>query len=932
MKATQRLLAGLVAFGLLASLASLPGPALAQEEAPPTQEPTSASEQGELAPLYDKGSDRAVPGQYIVVLKEEAGGRAAVAAAADQASARGAQVRDVYSSALKGYAARLTPEMVEALRQDPRVAYIEADQVVSLNDESGPRAQDSQSGPVWGLDRIDQVYGTNGRFYYPAAAGAGVHVYVIDSGMRLTHTEFGGRASLDFDYYADGQNGLPACEPHGTHVAGTIGGVTYGVAKNVSLHAVRVLDCYGYGTWSSVIAGLDWVAQNHTKPAVANLSLGGGASAAVDAAVRSLIASGVTVVAAAGNEADNACLYSPGRVSTAITVGATDTWDIRAYFSNYGSCLDIFAPGVDITSAVNDDDQASASWPGTSMAAPHVAGVAALYLAGNPAASPAAVASFLVAQSTKNVVSDPAGSPNRFLFLSNTLGGAPLLLNPPASALTSDATPELAWKGVYYADTYQVQYAREAAFLLPSLVSGISETACTLGPLDEGRWYWRARSLNAYGAQGAWSAARSFTVDTTPPAPPLLSQPADGAQPVGVPAFRWQASAGAYRYQFQYGADALDPENYLYRSGELASPAHKPPDMGMMAPYYWFVRAKDRAGNWSDWSAPFTVTVIPPKPGATLLRLPLTNHKTDQASLSLSWNAALYGNTYQVQVDDLPTFASPDHAYTSDPSATSLLAGPLATGKWYWRARAVNLDNESGPWSASRSFTVYPTFETGFNTDGDLEGWVGRPGAPWNAGAGSLYTAGLDGWYASSASYGATAFTDFTYTARMKMEHNPGQPQGQASAYGLLVRGAPSFDAHNNWMNAYYFTIYQFEDAQGSHRACYTIDKLANGARLSQTGGWLYCPEALKFNDWNTLTVYASGANFKFYINDTCVWGRKISGLANGQLGVFTWRPDTYSASAYVDWATAGAPLLPAGAPTIAAGQPRLPTPPGAFP
>lgn len=276
----------------------------------------------------------------------------------------------------------------------------------------------TQSPATWGIDRIDQrALPLSNSFSY-TNTGAGVNAYIVDTGIRITHTQFGGRASIGTDTVGDGQNGND-CNGHGTHVAGTVGGSTYGVAKGVNLIAVRVLNCSGSGTTSGVIAGVDWVTSHHQagQPAVANMSLGGGASTSLDNSVKNAITDGVTFAVSAGNNGIDACRQSPARVATALTVGATDNTDTRPSWSNFGSCLDLFAPGVSITSSVNTSDTATAVYSGTSMASPHVAGVAALYLQSNPGASPATVSSALTSNATTNVVKNLGKrSPNRLLF------------------------------------------------------------------------------------------------------------------------------------------------------------------------------------------------------------------------------------------------------------------------------------------------------------------------------------------------------------------------------------------------------------------------------------------------------------------------------------------------------------------------------------
>ncbi len=274
----------------------------------------------------------------------------------------------------------------------------------------------TQSNATWGLDRIDQRSLPLSKTYTYSAIASAVTAYVIDTGIYTSHTDFGGRASVGVDEIGDGRNGID-CNGHGTHVAGTIGGSTYGVAKSVKLVAVRVLDCSGSGSTSGVVAGIDWVTSHHNGPSVANMSLGGGASTTLDNAVSKSISSGVVYAVAAGNDGLDACKKSPARVSSAITVGATDSSDTKPRWSNYGSCLDLFAPGVSITSDWNTSNSAINTISGTSMATPHVTGVAALYLSGHTSATPTEVRNALVANATSGVVKSAGrNSPNLLLF------------------------------------------------------------------------------------------------------------------------------------------------------------------------------------------------------------------------------------------------------------------------------------------------------------------------------------------------------------------------------------------------------------------------------------------------------------------------------------------------------------------------------------
>lgn len=357
------------------------------------------------------GSPTAVKDSYIVTLKKTAGLKAASGTGKDLVKRYGGTVRKTFGAALNGYSATLSAGEAKRLAADPAVASVEQNQTVRLADTT-------QSNAPWGLDRIDQsALPLSGTYTYPDSAGSGVTAYVIDTGVRITHQQISGRASYGYDA-VDGDTTASDGNGHGTHVATTIAGSTYGVAKKAKVVAVRVLDNNGSGTTAGVIAGIDWVTANHSGPSVANLSLGGGASTALDTAVRNSISSGVTYAVAAGNSSANASSYSPARVTQAITVGATTSTDARASYSNYGSVLDLFAPGSSITAGWHTSDTATNTISGTSMATPHVAGAAAVYLAGHTSATPAAVASALTSGATTNVVASPgSGSPNRLLKL-----------------------------------------------------------------------------------------------------------------------------------------------------------------------------------------------------------------------------------------------------------------------------------------------------------------------------------------------------------------------------------------------------------------------------------------------------------------------------------------------------------------------------------
>jgi subtilisin family serine protease len=354
----------------------------------------------------------------------------------------------VYTAALNGFAGELNSGQLNALQHNPAVSYIQQDGRVS--------ASATQSGATWGLDRVDQRDLPLNSTYNYTPTGAGVHAYIIDTGIKSGHTEFTSRMGNGYDAVTTG-GAADDCNGHGSHVAGTVGGTTYGVAKGVTLHPVRVLDCAGSGTDAGVVAGMDWVANNHVKPAVANMSLGGGASQAIDDAVNRMHNAGVTVVVAAGNENQNACNVSPARAANAITVGSTTSTDARSSFSNWGTCVDVFAPGSNILSAWYTSTTATNTISGTSMASPHVAGVAALYLQGNTTATAATVANAIISTSTANkVTSAGTGSPNRLVYSLLTGTTTP---PPPTNSFTytgslsGTGSSQIQPNGTYYQST-----------------------------------------------------------------------------------------------------------------------------------------------------------------------------------------------------------------------------------------------------------------------------------------------------------------------------------------------------------------------------------------------------------------------------------------------------------------------------------------------
>jgi subtilisin family serine protease len=395
-----------------------------------------AARTGNTAPLLAAAPGKGIDGQYIVVLNDGANPRSVAAVA-------GVTPRYVYEAALDGFAATLNAGQLTALQHNPNVKFIEENQEVTLST--------TQTGATWGIDRIDQRDLPLNSTYNYTPTGSGVRAYIIDTGINTGHTQFGGRASIAWDGIGDGNQD---CNGHGTHVSGTVGSSTYGVAKGVTLIGVRVFGCGNTGDNATIVAGINWTAANAVKPAVANMSLGGGASTATDAAVNGLINAGVVAVVAAGNDGLDACNYSPARVPNAITVGSTTSTDARSSFSNYGTCVDVFAPGSSILSTWIGSTSATNTISGTSMASPHVAGVAALYLQGNTTATPATVANAIITTSTANkVTSAGTGSPNRLVY--SLLTGT---VTPPNSftytgSLSGTGAAAIQPGGTYYQST-----------------------------------------------------------------------------------------------------------------------------------------------------------------------------------------------------------------------------------------------------------------------------------------------------------------------------------------------------------------------------------------------------------------------------------------------------------------------------------------------
>lgn len=877
----------------------------------PTLTPTPTEEPVELAPLMMTSGGEIVPDEYIVVLKRKFPAAASLKEIKNQAKAAGGQVERVFTRVINGYSMKLPPQALEAVRKNPNVKYIEPVQVFTVSDDLF--AGIVQTSAVWGLDRIDQRDLPLNNEYSYEYSGSGVKVYVVDSGILYSHSEFSGRASLGFDSFSDGMNGQD-CFGHGTHVSGIIGGSTYGVAKGANLISVRTFNCSGSGTTSTVISGLDWIANNHSTPAIVNMSLGGGASPSLDTAVNNLINTGVVVVAAAGNFNADACSYSPGRVGNAITVGATAINDVRSSFSNWGSCLDLFAPGSSIQSAWIGSNSASNTLSGTSASAPFVAGVAALYLQTNPAGTVSQVTNAIISSTTPNKIgSIGSGSSNRLLysaltsnepvpvpvsplldspiddsnfnspidsilftwqpvlygdsfhiqianlssftnesivgessgllepayyfedsenlpggryywrvaaanvnnefgpwsatrsfvvvplplapqlvspdnatyindstpeliwngdansimyhlqvstsstfsssyikqqyqnlssssfvlsslsdrkyfwrvraananaqwgpwsasrsFIIDTLSSvpkSPMLVSPGNGSFTNDATPELSWSGDPKSVTYQLQVSSTSTFSKSYLLfeyGNLSNANFTLPNLANRKYFWRVRAANANSDWGSWSSARYFTVDTIAPLAPQLLTPANGSQKIGTPLFEWKKPSGSSFFQFAYNTSGDPDDSMLYTSGVISNSKFTPPEMPLMQWLYWFVKAGDTAGNWSGWSAPFSIRITLPIPRAPSLALPANKARTNDTTPTLSWNEVDFGVDYQVQISRSSLFLTIFQQEAGLSTSFTPSVPLVPDGKYFWRVRARNADGFYGKWSDVR--------------------------------------------------------------------------------------------------------------------------------------------------------------------------------------------------------------------------------------
>ena len=561
----------------------------------------------QLAPVYKKNDVPAdLQDSYIVVFKDEVADTEIEGESERMCGGGKAQKERTFKHAVKGFSGRMSDVTIEEFRRNPNVKYIEQNQVIQL--------VATQASATWGIDRIDQANLPLSTTYTYNTNGSTVTAYIFDTGVRSDHVEFGGRVTGGFSAIAteptpeDG-NG------HGTHVAGTVGGTTYGVAKSVNIVPIKVLDATGSGTNAGVISGLDWAIEHHVAgvPAVGNMSLGGGISTALDDAVRRCITDGIVMAVAAGNSNLDASTASPARVQQAITVGSTTSTDAKSSFSNYGTLVDIHAPGSSISSSYNTSSTAVAVLSGTSMATPHVTGAAALYLEYAPGATPAQVETALKQFSAVGRITGlPAGTVNNLLQInfgtvpSLPAPSVPVLSSPANAATNQSVAPTLAWTAATAATSYNLEYSTSSTFASNVItITGITTTSRAISGLaNSTTYYWRVSATNSTGTS-AYSAQRSFTTAAplAVPAAPTLRSPAANATNVSrSAALSWNAATRATTYEVQVSTSNTFATITFGRTGLTARNVTVSPQLGSRVVYYWRVRGVNTTGPGA-WSA-----------------------------------------------------------------------------------------------------------------------------------------------------------------------------------------------------------------------------------------------------------------------------------------------------------------------------------------
>jgi len=676
-------------------------------------------EEGEdgLAPLYSINKSGVIPvsAYYLVVLKDNIGAEEVEFKSDAITEFLASQKDKTFKYAVKGFTIQLTSKDLEKVRKDPNVKYVEQDQVMKISA--------TQFTAPWGLDRIDQqAIPLSGSFTYETT-GSTVDAYIFDTGIKLDHNEFVGRILPGFNAITVGvaasdDNG------HGTHVAGIVGGTRYGVAKGINLIPVKVLDMFGAGTFTQIIAGIDWAIANHTtKPAVGNVSISGPVSVGLDEAIRRAIADGIVMCVAAGNNAVDAIGTSPGRVTEAITVGSVTNTDQWSSFSNYGTVIDILAPGSNITSAwhtgINDISVVS----GTSMATPHVVGASALYLEKFPGSTTDKVAQGLKASSVLNKISlVPAATSNALLNVNfipppPPIPDIPAVVSPVNLSTTQPVNITLSWNQSANAATYGIQVSTTSSFATFVInETGLINPTKSLTGLSQGTtYYWRINATNTSGTS-QWSPAYSFSTVAAPvilPTAPTLISPANlSTAQLTSPTLSWSAVNGTINYGLQISTNANFSTTIVNLTG-LTTLNTLVSGLTAGTTYYWRVNASNSAGA-GPWSAVFsfaTATVVTPPPVGSILSVPTLQLPADRATgISrtpiLTWSPIPGAGTYDVQISTTTAFTTNIVNLTGVSANVAQITTTLASRRlYYWRVRAVNGTSVSG-WSAVRRFTT----------------------------------------------------------------------------------------------------------------------------------------------------------------------------------------------------------------------------------
>jgi hypothetical protein len=642
-----------------------------------------------------------VPDEYIVVLNDDV---TDVDTEADvMGKSSGGKVKKLFKRAVKGFTMKLSADGLEVMRKNPKVRYIEQDQIATVTAV--------QSGASWGLDRIDQQSLPLNNSYSYNTDGSSVDAYIFDTGIRMDHEEFGGRAKFGFDAVPNGTTIMDG-NGHGTHVAGIIGGKTYGVAKGINLIAVRVLDDNASGYYSDIIGGLDWAIKHHTtRPAVGNISFGGGTSFVFDEMVRAAIADGIVMCVAAGNTNEDAINTSPARVVDAITVGASTSSDSKASYSNHGSIVDIFAPGSSITSAWRSSSNGYNTLSGTSMATPHATGVAALYMEASKIYSPADVQAGIKANAISNVLSAiPDGTSNLLLGSSFTqiptpvkiLPSLPTLSSPINAASAQQLIVTLNWNQSTNASSYSIEVSQTSGFstILNSL-NAITTNSTTLTGLTPGtRYYWRVKANNADGSSD-WSASWSFTTDI---ATPTLSLPLNGATNSNLsPTLSWAAVANASSYSVEISNDATF-SNVFSAKNILTTNSFSLTGLIAGTTYYWRVKANGSVVN-SNWSTVWSFSTA--MAGAPALTSPANNASSVTLNARFTWSSTA-APLYDIEIATKNTFGTTiiasNYALNTNSFSTTNMKSRTT---YFWRVRSKSADGKTvSAWSAVWKFTT----------------------------------------------------------------------------------------------------------------------------------------------------------------------------------------------------------------------------------